>query len=190
MKRKSILFIIVALLISIKSFAKDPGDKADDFTLKNIDGTEYTLSKSDSKFTVIMFWSTECPYVQPYNDRINDFVKEYSEKGISFWGINSNSTESPEKVAEHSKNNNYIFPMLKDLSNNVADSFGATRTPEVFVIDNNMIIMYHGRIEDNSHKEKVTSRDLKNALDELLAGKDVSVKTTKSFGCTIKRVNN
>ncbi|MBN1634358.1 MAG: redoxin domain-containing protein [Ignavibacteria bacterium] len=194
MKIKNIIVIVIITLISVISidtYAKDPGDTVDDFTIDNYDGVNYALSEvKDAKAVVIMFWATECPYVQPFNDRINEFVKEYQDKGFVFWAINSNNTESVERVIEHAKINNYVFPMLKDNNNVVADIFEATRTPEVFVLDNNRTILYHGRIEDSSHKEKVSSYDLKTALDEILEGKDITVKSTKSFGCTIKRNDN
>jgi hypothetical protein len=76
---------------------------------------------------------------------------------------------------------------LKDTDNKIADMFGALRTPEVFVIGKENVILYHGRIDDSKDAAEVTSHDLKNALNEILAGKEVSVKTTKSFGCTIKK---
>ncbi len=185
-----IIFTIFTLvLFSTKTFASDPGDKVDDFTLKNYDGTSYTLGElKDSKAVVIMFWSCTCPNVQPYNDRINDFVIDYRSKGITFLAINANSTETMDQVSEHAKKNNYSFPVLKDVNNVVADKIGATRTPEVYVISPDRIILYHGRISDSKFKDQETSLDLKNALDEILAGKEVTVKTTKSFGCTIKRV--
>lgn len=187
----AILMLTVIFILSESSYSKDPGDTVEDFTINNYDGVNYTLSEvKDAKAVVIMFWATECPYVQPFNDRINKFVKEYQDKGFVFWAINSNNTESVERVIEHAKSNNYIFPMLKDNNNVVADMFEATRTPEVFVLDNNRTVLYHGRIEDSSHKEKVTSYDLKNALDEILTGKEITVKSTKSFGCTIKRNEN
>ncbi|MGH2575201.1 MAG: thioredoxin family protein [Ignavibacteria bacterium] len=165
--------------------------KIDDFTLKNHDGTEYTLSKEkDSKAVVIMFWSVRCPYVQAYNDRIPSFVKEYQEKGITFWAINSNVTEDTEEIKANAAEHSYNFPVLIDVNSKVADKFGATRTPEIFVLDKDRNILYHGRIDDNRQKEKVTVYDLKNALDEILAGNEVTVKETKSFGCTIKRAGD
>lgn len=142
--------------------------------------------KSSSKGVIVMFWSTECPNVQPYNDRINDYAKEYTEKGFTVWAINSNSTESVESVQEHAKKNGYVFRMLKDNKNVVADLFGATRTPEVFVISKDNTILYHGRITDNKSASEQTSHDLKTAVEEISAGKDVTVKETKFFGCGIK----
>lgn len=194
-------FSALALLIFALSFsnnlqagipasAKGPGDKVDDFSISNTDGSNYNLAdalKSSSKGVIVMFWSTECPNVQPYNDRINDYAKEYTEKGFTVWAINSNSTESASSVQEHAKKNGYVFPMLKDNKNVVADLFGATRTPEVFVISKDNTILYHGRITDNKAAGEQTSHDLKTAVEEISAGKEVTVKETKFFGCGIKR---
>jgi peroxiredoxin len=191
MTKFKLIALFLAVFVTRINFAADPGDKADDFSLKNYDGTSYSLSGiKDSKAVVIMFWSCVCPNVQPYNDRINDFVKDYQQKGITFLAINANSTETVDQVSEHASKNNYPFPVLKDVNNVVADKLGATRTPEVFVLSPDRTILYHGRISDNKVKEQETSLDLKNALDDILAGKDVAVKTTKSFGCNIKRVQD
>lgn len=182
--------LLTVAILSSNLYAKDPGEKIEDFKVSNFDGKTYSFADiKDSKARVIMFWSSECPYVQPYNDRINDFVKTYQEQGVVFWAMNSNNTEPVSMVESHAKEKGYIFPMLKDDKNVVADMFGATRTPEVFVIDQNNVILYHGRISDNREKEKETSLDLKNALDEILAGKEVTNKITKQFGCGIKRVD-
>src|SRR4030095_1669686 len=183
--------LILAVAFTMSTFAKNPGDKADDFTLDNWDGTKYNLNETvaKSKAIVIMFWSTECPNVQPYNDRIGEFAKEYSGKGFTFWAINSNNTESLDDVSAHAKKNDYPFPVLKDKNNVIADMLGATKTPEVYVIGKDNIILYHGRISNNRNKSEETSFDLKNALDEISADKEVTLKETKSFGCTIKRIN-
>ena len=191
MSKLKLIALFIAILVTKVTFSADPGDKVDDFSLKNYDGTSYSLSGlKDSKAVVIMFWSCVCPNVQPYNDRINDFVKEYQQKGITFLAINANSTETVDQVSEHANKNSYPFPVLKDVNNVVADKIGATRTPEVFVLSPERTILYHGRISDNKVKEQETSLDLKNALDEILTGKDVTVKNTKSFGCNIKRIQD
>ena len=194
MSKKLILILFLAffaLTVDLLSLTKGPGDKIENFTVTNIDGNTYSLNdalKSSDKGLIVIFWSTECPWVQPYNDRINDYVKEYNEKGFTVWVINSNNTESKDAVIEHTKKNSYFFPVLKDENNVVADLFGATRTPEAFVISKENVILYHGRISDNRTAAEQTTHDLKNAADEIAAGKDVSVKETKSFGCGIKRV--
>lgn len=164
------------------------GDKVESFTISNWDGNTYSLSDVDAKATVIMFWSTTCPFVQPYTERINSLADEFSAQGIAFWGINSNKTESVDEVISHTREHAYTFPMLNDEGNVVADQFGAERTPEVYVIDNStMTVVYHGRIDNDKEASKVTSNDLRNALEQMLAGEEIAVKETKAFGCTIKR---
>lgn len=187
----SLIFAFLALTVSANVFSKGPGDKVDDFSITNYDGKNYNLAealKSSDKGVIVIFWSTECPWVQPYNDRINDYVKEYTDKGFTVWAINSNNTESTDAVKEHAGKNGYSFPMLKDKNNVVADIFGSSRTPEAFVINKDQTILYHGRVSDNKSAAEQSTHDLKNAVDEISAGKDVSVKETKSFGCGIKRV--
>jgi peroxiredoxin len=187
----SILFTVIGIYAFDNPSSKNPGDQVEDFTLNNYDGTPYTLSDlKNSKAVVIMFLSTRCPNVQPYTDRLANLYQEFTKQGITFIGINSNSTESLQEVRDHTINTGYQFPVLKDVNNKVADLFGATRTPEVFVLDPNRVVLYHGRIDDNREADQVTSNDLRNALDELTAGKDISVKSTKSFGCSIKRGND
>lgn len=187
----SLFLAIFALTLDTFAVTKGPGDKAEDFTITNFDGNTYRLSdalKSSGSGAVIIFWSTECPWVQPYNDRINDYVKEYNEKGFTVWVINSNNTESTDVVKQHAEKNSYFFPVLKDNNNVVADLYGASRTPEAFVISKDNIILYHGRISDNKSAAEQTTHDLMNALGEISSGKEVTVKETKSFGCGIKRV--
>lgn len=164
------------------------GDKVTDFTINNYDGNSYTLSTSGAKATVVIFISTECPFVQPYTDRLIQLNEQFGSQGITIWAINSNKTEPTDNVISHAKEHNYNFPVLKDNDNVVADLFGAARTPEVFVIDNNsMTVVYHGRIDDNKEADKVTSNDLQNALNDFLAGNAITNSETKAFGCSIKR---
>jgi peroxiredoxin len=182
------LLLIASFLLSSNSYSIEPGDKAKDFKVVNFDGKTYQLSaQKDAEAIVIMFLSTECPFVQAYNDRIVSLVNTYQSKNVVFWGINSNNTESVDRIKEHYIDKKYNFPVLKDKNNIIADMFEATRTPEVFVLDKNLTVLYHGRIDDSRVPEEVKSSDLKNALDEILAGNDVTSKITKQFGCTIKR---
>src|SRR4030095_10203296 len=133
-KFAALVFTIIA--ITINSFSKEPGDKSEDFTLPNWDGSKYTLSEEvKTKPVVIMFWSTQCPFAQAYNKRANELYNLYKDKGIAIWAINSNKTESAGDVKAHAKENNFGFPVLKDDKNIIADMLGAERTPEVFIID-------------------------------------------------------
>lgn len=193
-KLKSVVFLLILTfaVTSLSYSSGNPndlkiGDKVTDFTIKNYDGNSYTLSQNTNGYTVVMFWSCECPFVQPYTERISSLAKEYSTQGVTFWAVNSNTTESTDRVKEHAAEKGYPFPVLKDDNNVVADLFNAQRTPEVFVIDKNMTLVYHGRIDNDKDASNVTSSDLKTALDELIAGKPVSTATTVSFGCGVKR---
>lgn len=188
-KRLKFAFLILALLASYPLLSKEPGDKADDFTLTNWDGKSYNLSGeiNSGKIVVVMFWSTQCPVVQQYHQRAKDLYNKFTESGVTFWAVNANSTESVNDVGAHANEHGYPFPVLKDSDNKVADMLGAERTPEVYVIGKNNVILYHGRIDDSKEVSQVTSNDLENALTEIISGKDVTVKTTKFFGCSIKK---
>jgi peroxiredoxin len=189
LKIKILILIALIFAVSYNTFAKNPGDKVDDFTINNYDGVTYTLSEAlqTNDAVVIMFWSTECPFVQPYTERINSLANEFSAKKIGFWAVNSNIEEDVNTIREHKEKNQYPFAMLKDNDNVVADLFEAVRTPEIFVIGKDMTILYHGRIDDNKNASQVTTSDLKNALTEFISGKEITVKSAQQFGCTIKR---
>ncbi|MGH9369640.1 MAG: redoxin domain-containing protein, partial [Thermoanaerobaculia bacterium] len=124
-----------------------------------------------------------------YNDRMREMAAAYGKQGVLFVGINSNKTEPADEVTAHAKKNGHTFPIAKDPGNKVADLYGAGRTPEVYVVDPSGKLVYHGRIDENYEEpSRVTSPDLKNALDALLANKPIQQAETKAFGCTIKRV--
>ena len=91
-------------------------------------------------------------------------------------------------MKEHAAENGLDFIILKDYNNVVADQFDASFTPEVYVLNPKLELLYHGRIDDSREAGKVEKNDLKAALDEILTGTEVSVKETKAFGCSIKRV--
>jgi hypothetical protein len=93
-----------------------------------------------------------------------------------------------EEVKNHAKEHGFEFTILKDWNNVVADKLGASVTPEIYVLSPNFELLYHGRIDDSQRENRVSSKDLRNALDLALAGKPVPVRETKAFGCTIKRV--
>jgi len=159
------------------------------FKLPNYDGKETEVGAWDkSKATVILYIATKCPISNAYNGRMADIAKAYSAKGIRFVGINSNKAELSPEIADHAKANKFGFPVLKDTGNIIADRFEAKVTPEVFVVDSAGILRYHGRIDNDKDIKAVNTSELKTALDELLAGKPVTTKTSPAFGCSIKRV--
>lgn len=161
----------------------------ENFTLSDYNGKKVSLADfKDSKAIVLMFIATECPVSNAYNNRYNALVKEYGGRNIAFVGINSNKAEPAEAVKEHAKKHGFTFPILKDEKNVIADRLEAQRTPEIFVLHpETRTVLYHGRIDDSQREEKITSHDLAAALNEILAGKPVTVTETKAFGCTIKR---
>jgi peroxiredoxin len=169
-----------------------PGAIAPDFTLPTASGGKLVSLKEllgRSRAVAILFIATRCPVSNAYNERMALLSAAYASKGIAFVGINSNKTEPAAEVAAHAKANGFGFPVLKDEGNRVADAYGATRTPEVFLLDPSGTVVYHGRIDENQDDAKnVMSPDFRNALDAVLAGKPVPVAETKAFGCTIKRV--
>jgi peroxiredoxin len=118
---------------------------------------------------------------------MNALYREYSARGVKFIGINSNATEPAQEVASHAAKHGFGFTVYKDINNVVADRFGAQVTPEVFVVDRNGVIAYHGAIDDSQNPANVKTQGLKLALDALLAGRPVEKASTKAFGCTIKR---
>lgn len=180
-----LLFIIIAA----SGIAGNSPDKYENFTLKDYNGKEFSLSDfKDSKAIVILFIATECPISNDYNPRMAELYSEYRDKNIAFVGINSNKQESVGDIRTHAKKNDLNFVILKDENNVIADRFKASFTPEIYVLSPDYDLLYHGRIDDSRNAEKIKTSDLKNALDEILDGKPVSVTKTKAFGCTIKRV--
>jgi len=182
------LFAACFLFIGAKS-NQPSSDKIQNFTLPDYNGKMHSLKDyKDSKAIVIIFVATECPVSNAYNSRMENLYKEYNSKGVTFLGINSNKAESAERVKEHAEENGLTFTILKDKNNVVADEFDASFTPEVYVVNNNFEVLYHGRIDNSKNESDVETQDLKTALDEILSGKEVTNSATKAFGCTIKRV--
>ncbi len=184
-----LLFLIAAAFIVPGAFAGEI-KKVDNFSLDDVHGKKHSLTDhKDAKAIVLMFIATQCPVSNAYNERMAALERDYASKDIVFIGINSNKQESVEEIKEHAEKNGFRFPILKDHKNIVADKLEASVTPEIYVLNGSLDVLYHGRIDDSQREPKVSSKDLRTALEEILAGKPVSTATTKSFGCTIKRVD-
>jgi peroxiredoxin len=188
---RAILTLIALCAASSALAAETPaiGASAPDFQLTTLDGKAFSLSSAAKahKAVVLMFISTQCPYSNAYNDQMKDLANTYASKGVLFVGINSNKTEDSAAAVAHAKSHGHTFPIMKDPSNKVADLYDAKRTPEVYVIDPQGKLRYHGRITED-HENPASTPDLKNALDSFLTGKPIARTETKAFGCTIKRV--
>jgi peroxiredoxin len=191
----SLLVIVLAAVSSIgRSVSDVPAPPAigaiiDDFKLADANGKEHSLkSLMGSKGTVILFVATKCPVSNNYNERMEKLAQDYKAKGITVIGINSNYTEPAAEVKAHATERGLTFPILKDDANKIADRFGATKTPEAYVLDANLKLVYHGRIDNSQKIDAITSNDLRDALEELAAGKTISKTGAAAFGCTIRRV--
>ncbi len=182
---------LCAVGAAVRAETPEVGATAPDFQLTTLDGKAFSLSSAakSHKAVVVMFISTQCPYSNAYNDRMRDMASSYASKGILFVGINSNKTEDAGTALSHARAHGHTFPIMKDQDNKVADLYDARRTPEVYVVDSEGKLRYHGRIDENHQdSSSVTSPDLKDALDALLTGRSIARTETKAFGCTIKRV--
>jgi peroxiredoxin len=160
--------------------------------LKDTAGKTWTVSDlQGKKAVVVLFLGTQCPINNAYLPRLAEMHKTYAGKGVQFLAINSNKQDTPDKIAAHAREFAIPFPVLRDNNYQAADLFGARRTPEAFVLDGNLKIRYQGRIDDQFgvgfQRPQPTRHDLVLALDEVLAGKQVSQATTPVAGCLIGR---
>ena len=166
------------------------GSAIEDFTLPDADGVNHSLkSLMGKKGAVIIFVATKCPVSNAYNDRMETVYEDYQAKGINVIGINANSTEPAAEVKSHAAEKGLKFAILKDDGNKIADRLGANHTPEAYVIDASGKLVYHGRIDNAQNPANITSNDLRDTLDAILAGKPVPKTTSMAFGCSIKRVS-
>ena len=166
------------------------GTTIDDFKLPDADGAEHSLNALKGKNgAVLIFIATRCPVSNGYNERMETLAQDYKARGINVIGINSNVTEPASEVKSHAAEKHLTFTILKDDGNKIADRFGASKTPEAYVLDANNKLVYHGRIDNSQNTANITSNDLRDALNELLAGKQVSKTGGAAFGCTIKRTS-
>jgi len=179
------LSLLLAAALSGQEFKL--GSKVGDFTVSDLQGRAVQFSSLRGDTTVVMFVATKCPISNGYNERMDTLYKDYTARGVKFVFINANATEPAQEVEEHRKAHSLTFPVYKDPGNKVADQFGATVTPEAFVIDNQGTIQYHGYIDDSLNTARIQNQGLRKALDSVMAHQAPPVAETKAFGCTIKR---
>ncbi len=190
--RQSFSSIIALCLLALVSFAQSaklsPGQAAPDFLLKDINGKQHSLQAYRGKFVVVGFVGVKCVIANAYITRMNTIADDYKSRDVVMLGINSNFTEPVKEIKTHIQKNKISFPVLKDEKNLIANAYGAFVTPEVYVIDKEGKLRYHGRVDNASDAKRVERQDLRVALDEMLGGKDVSKPELKAFGCEIKRI--
>ena len=169
------------------------GDKAADFSLKATDGKMISMSSfPKAKGYIIVFTCNHCPYAVMYEDRLNDLAKKYTSKGYQVIAINPNDPavkpdDSYDKMIVRAKEKSFSFPYLFDEGQKVYPLFGATKTPHVFLLNQDKIVKYIGAIDNNAEDANaVTEFYLENAISALENGKDPNPATTKAIGCSIK----
>lgn len=164
------------------------GISLQDYRGKAVSTADYPQAKG----FVVAFLGTECPLAKLYGPRIQQIADQYQDRGIVVLGVNSNQQDSVTEIGAYVRQHKIAFPMLKDPGNKVADSLRAERTPEVFLLNKDLGVVYHGRVDDQYvvgiQREKADREDLRLAIDDLLAGRAVAVAETQPLGCRIGRV--
>ncbi len=144
----------------------------------------------DRDVLVLIFSSNRCPTAKAYAERMNTLQQDYGPRGVQLMAINSNDPhlypeESYPRMVERATEDRYAFPYVVDDGQRVAKAYGATCTFHVFVLDSARRLRYQGRFDDSRLPARVTSHDLRNALDDVLADRDVRRPTTRPFGCSL-----
>ena len=183
---------VVLLASGTNLFGSVVGQTAADFALPDQLGHEHSLAEmSDSKLVVVVFLGTECPLAKLYSVRLQALADEYAERGLAVVAIDSNAQDSLTDITHFVRQHELKYPVLVDRGHAVADQFGAERTPQVFLLDHQRVVRYQGRVDDQYLVGVVRNapekEDLRLAIDELLAGKEVSRPETDPQGCLIGR---
>jgi len=170
------------------------GTAAPDFRLPDTNRTTVSLADfKDKPALLVIFMCNHCPYVKHIRAGLAQFAKEYQPRGVAIVGISSNDAanypeDSPAKMAAEVKSAGYIFPYLYDESQAVAKAYRAACTPDLFLFDRERRLVYRGQFDASrpGNGTSVTGKDLRAALDAVLAGKTPSTQQTPSMGCNIK----
>lgn len=188
------LSIIALILLTTAAFAEELaiGAKAPGFTLTNAaDGKSVSFKPGNGKTAVVVFTCNHCPYSKAFEDRIVGLGREYAKKGVVFYAVNPNDDlsypgESMDKMRERARTKNFSMPYLKDGDSSIARAYGARVTPHVFVVDGTGTVRYRGYVDDSARVDEREHTGLSDALDALLASRNVEKTSTKAFGCSIK----
>ena len=170
------------------------GDHAEDFSLKSVNNKMVSLADyKDARGYIVIFTCNHCPYAQLYEQRIIDLHNKYAPQGYPVIAINPNSPliveeDSFDEMQKRAKANKYPFEYLFDEEQKVYPKFGATRTPHVFLLDQDRIIRYIGAIDDNPETPKsAKNRWVEKAVEALMRGDKPNPDFTRAVGCTVKK---
>ena len=197
--KKALPLLVLCFTLLLSSFILRPtadgykvGDKAADFKLKNTNGKLVSLTDNKAaKGYIVVFTCNTCPYAKAYESRIVDLNTKYAPLGYPVMAINPNdASKVPGDSYAAMQTKKYAFPYLQDESQQVAKTFGATRTPHLYILTrqgSDFVVSYIGAIDDNSEDASlVKTKYVENAMTEIIAGKAPSTNSTKAIGCTIK----
>lgn len=170
------------------------GTSAPSFALSNIDGRLVSLADFDDHHAMlVVFMCNHCPFVQHVAPELARLARDYQPRGVAVIGINSNDTEtypddSPENMAQEAQRQGYTFPYLFDETQEVAKAYRAACTPDFFLFDRQRRLVYRGQLDDSrpGNNIPVTGKDLRAALDAILAARPVPQEQRASIGCNIK----
>ncbi|MGI9551365.1 MAG: thioredoxin family protein [Aurantibacter sp.] len=174
------------------------GDKAPYFKLKNIDGKEYSFDNimdtndEKPKGFIVVFTCNTCPYAKANEQRLIDLHNNFGPKGYPVVAIQPNDPslspgDSVDKMKKNAEEKGFPFLYLFDDGQEVFPKYGATKTPEVYLVDADLIVRYHGAIDDNVRDGgNVTEKFVELAIQAIDSGTDPATKTTKAIGCGIK----
>lgn len=202
MKNGYLVFCLLLLFTSISAKAQQKvelpiGSEIPLADVKMVDVSDSKFSLNDLRLEnglLVIFSCNTCPYVKAWESRYLTIAETAKENKIGVVALNPNEVlrsdkESLSEMKKIAASMNYNFPYLVDLNNDLADAFGATRTPHIYLFNSAGILVFRGAIDDNSGNEKeVKYHFLKDALKELGAGKPITVKESKALGCSIKRI--
>ncbi len=195
----ALLFFALSMTVTAAPAAGgyEVGDKATDFTLKNVDGSMVSMADyGDAKGFIVIFTCNHCPYSVAYEDRIIDLDNMYRPLGYPVIAVNPNDPDvqpedSFDKMIERAEEKEFPFPYLFDDGQKIYPQYGATRTPHVYVLEKeqgDLIVRYIGAIDNNyGDADAADEKYVADAVDALLAGSRPEVSSTKAIGCSIKK---
>jgi thiol-disulfide isomerase/thioredoxin len=190
--KKALVLGIVLLATAAIAEELAVGTKAPAFSLVNaVDGKTYAFKPGDGKISVVFFTCNQCPYAKAFEPRLIEIARRYQPKGVNFYAIDPNdeakySEETLANMKARATDKGYPYPYLKDGDSSIARAYGARVTPHVYVIDPSGVLRYRGYVDDSARPAERTKTGLTDALDAVLAKRNVTNTATKAFGCTIK----
>ena len=201
---KNIMIVYVGLFFSVGTICAqgyNVGDVARDFSLKNVDGKNVSLKDygNDASGFIITFTCNHCPYSKAYEDRILALDKKFAGLGYPVIAINPNDPadypeDSFDNMVQRAKEKNYTFPYLIDETQEIARTYGATRTPHMYVVQKTgkgLEVVYIGAIDDNTQNpEAAKNKYVEAAIEAIIKGQKPAVSFTKAIGCSIKWKKN